>query len=157
MRRPPSWLRAPLRRIVGSLIIFSRPRVRVMVIDAQGRVLLVRNWLNPEHWALPGGGRRPGESPAAAASRELREETGVNIEPAQLQPAGQLTSDEFRRPVQVVCFWARATQAAATAPPNFEIVAADWHSVDALPANTSATVLQLLQSSPIGYTQQHEK
>ena len=41
------------------------------------RVLLVRQPAGG--WALPGGKRRAGESPAAAAARELAEETGIAV------------------------------------------------------------------------------
>jgi ADP-ribose pyrophosphatase YjhB (NUDIX family) len=52
---------------------------RVVVLDPDGRVLLLRYDGDPpvgRHWATPGGGLDPGESYAAAASRELTEETG---------------------------------------------------------------------------------
>ena len=52
---------------------------RVVVLDPDGRVLLLRYDDEPpggRHWATPGGGLNPGESYAAAASRELAEETG---------------------------------------------------------------------------------
>jgi len=50
----------------------------VPLVDAE-HVLLVRQFRHlarAESWELPGGGGRPGESPAAAAQRELREEAG---------------------------------------------------------------------------------
>ena len=52
---------------------------RVIVLDPDDRVLLLRYDQDPptgRHWATPGGGLDPGESYAAAASRELAEETG---------------------------------------------------------------------------------
>ncbi len=52
---------------------------RVIVLDPGSRVLLLRYDEDPpagRHWATPGGGLNPGESYAAAASRELAEETG---------------------------------------------------------------------------------
>ena len=55
--------------------------VRTVVVDDHGRVLLLRrpdtDSLFPGHWNLPGGAIDPGEAPATAASRELREETGL--------------------------------------------------------------------------------
>ena len=47
---------------------------RVIVLDPDDRVLLLRYDEEPpagRHWATPGGGLNPGESYAAAASREL--------------------------------------------------------------------------------------
>jgi len=52
---------------------------RVVVLDPGGRVLLMRydsDLPDGRYWATPGGGLNPGESYAAAASRELAEETG---------------------------------------------------------------------------------
>lgn len=55
-----------------------RRAARVAVLDPAGSVFLFR-YDNPEvgvHWAMPGGGMEPGESPLEAAEREVREETG---------------------------------------------------------------------------------
>jgi ADP-ribose pyrophosphatase YjhB (NUDIX family) len=52
---------------------------RVILLDPGERVLLLRYDNGPpdgRHWATPGGGLNPGESYAAAAIRELAEETG---------------------------------------------------------------------------------
>jgi 8-oxo-dGTP diphosphatase len=52
-----------------------------VVRDAAGRLLLVRRAHDPEagRWTLPGGRVEPGESPAAAAAREVAEETGLEV------------------------------------------------------------------------------
>ncbi|GGP87916.1 NUDIX hydrolase [Streptomyces roseolilacinus] len=55
-----------------------RKAARVAVLDPDGAVFLFR-YDNEEvgvHWAMPGGGTEPGETPAEGALRELREETG---------------------------------------------------------------------------------
>jgi len=52
---------------------------RVIVLDPVNRVLLMRYdeaAPNGPHWATPGGGLNDGEDYAAAAARELAEETG---------------------------------------------------------------------------------
>jgi 8-oxo-dGTP diphosphatase len=60
--------------------VVVRDAVRALVLDPEGRVLLVR-FVNPEtgeeFWTTPGGGIAPGESLEDAIRRELREETGL--------------------------------------------------------------------------------
>jgi len=56
-----------------------RPAGRVVLLDPDNRVLLMRYDDGPPngvHWSTPGGGLDPGEDYAAAAARELAEETG---------------------------------------------------------------------------------
>ncbi|MEU2112257.1 NUDIX domain-containing protein [Streptomyces sp. NPDC019507] len=64
-----------------------RDAARVAVLDPDGAVFLFR-YDNEEvgvHWAMPGGGLEPGESPREGARRELREETGwTDLEPGAL-------------------------------------------------------------------------
>lgn len=56
------------------------PGVGVAVID-QGRLLVVRKEQGPwqDRWAVPGGKVELGETMAAAARREVREETGLTV------------------------------------------------------------------------------
>ncbi len=53
--------------------------VAVVAVDDSGQVLLVRQFRKPvgkELLEIPAGGIDPGEDPAAAVQREMREETG---------------------------------------------------------------------------------
>jgi len=58
----------------------------VLARDDGGRILLIRQVGGPfaGHWLLPGGGLEPGESLEDAARREVREETGLEVD--QLSP-----------------------------------------------------------------------
>jgi 8-oxo-dGTP diphosphatase len=59
--------------------------VGAVVVD-EGRVLLVRRGSEPlkGHWSLPGGMLEVGESLHAGVVREVREETGLIVEPVEL-------------------------------------------------------------------------
>ena len=59
----------------------NRYGAAAVVVDARGRVLLVRE-LHPDHqpWVPPGGGIERGETPREAAVREVREEAGVSAD-----------------------------------------------------------------------------
>jgi 8-oxo-dGTP pyrophosphatase MutT (NUDIX family) len=68
--------------------ILDRRAARVVLVDRADRTLLLRGG-DPARphlhwWFTPGGGLNDGETTAQGAARELFEETGLRVEPAEL-------------------------------------------------------------------------
>jgi ADP-ribose pyrophosphatase YjhB (NUDIX family) len=78
---PPTLFRVAdrARRVVWRVFGPRTVGVRGLVIDADGRVLLVRHTYGRAYWHLPGGGVKRRESLVAGLHRELREEAGVIV------------------------------------------------------------------------------
>ena len=70
------------------MTIEDRRAARVLLVDRDERLLLLRGGDPAQpglrYWFTPGGGLDPGESPAQGAARELFEETGLRVDPAEL-------------------------------------------------------------------------
>jgi 8-oxo-dGTP diphosphatase len=69
----------------GTAPPMATPRVAAgaLIRDPQGRILIVKPSYK-DGWDIPGGYVEPGESPAAACQRELREELGLEGAPGRL-------------------------------------------------------------------------
>lgn len=70
------------------MTVIDRRAARVVLVDRADRTLLLRG-TDPARpglrwWFTPGGGLDSGESPAEGAARELFEETGLRVDPAEL-------------------------------------------------------------------------
>jgi 8-oxo-dGTP pyrophosphatase MutT (NUDIX family) len=66
-----------LRAAIGTELLLV-PSATAAIFDEAGRLLLGLS-LDTGRWSLVGGAIDPGESPAAAAIREAREETGLEV------------------------------------------------------------------------------
>jgi ADP-ribose pyrophosphatase YjhB (NUDIX family) len=100
--------------------------VQGVVLSEQGVLLTVRS--SPRGWELPGGHGRPGEAPEAALAREIREETGVDVEVGAL--VGSYRRTGFHPHVALV-YRCRPTGGAPR--PSAETPVVRWWDPDAIP------------------------
>ena len=118
---------------------YPRPALTVDVVllsaEVLPRVLLIRRKSAPfaGHWALPGGFVNEGERLVDAARRELREETGLEVNQLeQLYTAGDPGRDPRGWTVSVV-FLARLAGKRPKAVARDDAAEVRWFSMDALP------------------------
>jgi 8-oxo-dGTP pyrophosphatase MutT (NUDIX family) len=111
------------------------------IFDADGRVLLVRHTYGRLNWELPGGGAEPGESPDETATREVREETGLDVDIDRFTGAYYEVGPRpghAHGPIMHFVFVAHPTDSGATPTPTPpEIDDVGWWALDALPAPMS--------------------
>ena len=80
-----------LRDAVGHELLLA-PSVTGIVFDDRDRLLLAHD-VDTDLWVAPGGLIEPGERPAEAVIRELREEIGVEVDPIRI--LGVFGGDDF--------------------------------------------------------------
>jgi ADP-ribose pyrophosphatase YjhB (NUDIX family) len=113
--------------------------VKVMLFNAQGELLLVRNsYGNTSAWVFPGGGVRPWEEPRKAAVREIREELHITI--ADLTAVStHVTLAEGKRDT-VHLFSAQSSDAPRIS--RLELEEARFFRLDALPTDISPATMR---------------
>jgi ADP-ribose pyrophosphatase YjhB (NUDIX family) len=136
-RQAAFWLTWPLLYVYFA----SSKRTRVL-IEAEGKVLVVQGWLGDRKWSLPGGGLRRGEVPLAGLIREVREEVGLNLKPNQLKPLFSDTYKDKGIHFSYTCFVVQLPKQLPLHPHKPEIVLAQWLPSTSLSAtNASPDVL----------------
>ena len=127
------WKRLPYRvrlRMIRATQKKFTASVAVIITNPAGKVLLLDHFLRPgSGWGIPGGFINAGEQPEEAARRELREETGLELENLRM-----LRVRTINRHIEIL-FRAEANDAGEVK--SREIKALDWFAVDEMPAEMS--------------------
>ncbi|MFL5822582.1 MAG: NUDIX hydrolase [Solirubrobacteraceae bacterium] len=118
--------------------------VKCVLTDGD-RILLVRHSYGPRGWDLPGGSRRQGEAPVAAARREMNEELGVAIH--DLTSLGELTVDADHRVDHVHYFQAELRAPRITLDEG-ELVTAEWFPRHELPPELGRYAQAIIATLP---------
>lgn len=119
------------------------PTVDVLIYDPQRGVVLIRRRNEPLGYALPGGFIDEGECAEAAALREMREETGLEVRLTGLLGVYSRTDRDPRQHTLSVVFTGRALNPDELQAGD-DAAAAAFYPLDALPrplAFDHATIL----------------
>jgi ADP-ribose pyrophosphatase YjhB (NUDIX family) len=143
-----------LRRLLHLFWRFTRALtmgVRAVVIDAGGKVFLVRHSY-VSGWHLPGGGVERGETLVQALARELREEGSIEV--VDTPPLHGVFYNPVDSPRDhVAVFVVRVFRQDPAVRPNREIVESGFFSLDALPKETTPgtrrRLAEVLEGAPV--------
>ncbi|MEA3040145.1 MAG: hypothetical protein QOE79_2658 [Sphingomonadales bacterium] len=128
-----------VRRFLLRALRIRTRGVKAMVFNAAGELLLVRNSYGASHlFVLPGGGIGRREDPAAAAAREVREETGLEVR--ALEFIGEYSSAAEGKRDTIHLF--RAMAEGEPVADALEVAEARFFLLSALPPTTSAATLR---------------
>jgi 8-oxo-dGTP pyrophosphatase MutT (NUDIX family) len=131
---------AVLLHLIRPLVPIDWGGVKCVLTDGD-RVLLVRHTYGSRAWDLPGGGRRRGETSAAAARREMREELG--LDDLRWRPLGQLHARAERHRQTIEVFGAEVSGPELELDLG-EIAVAGWFRPDGLPPDLGHFVAPIL-------------
>lgn len=124
------------------------PTASAVVHDGGNRLLLARRAGDPGEgrWDLLGGFMDEGEEPLETLRRELREETGLEVEPGEF--LGGLPDRYGEDGVWTINFYWTATLAGGEPRPGDDVAELVWFPKDALPPRADfafANTIELLE------------
>lgn len=134
----PAWLRLRIIRATQGKFTVSTAAI---ITNADGKVLLLDHAFRPySGWGLPGGFVTHSESPEDAIRREIREETGI-----ELDELNMLRVRTLARHIEIL-FTARATSEGSVLSPR-EILELGWFDIESMPEDMSESQKKLIRST----------
>lgn len=97
-----------------------------VVIEHEGRVLVVLNWLGKGEWSLPGGGIHKDENPVTGAVREVFEETSIRLEKSTLKKTASGFTRHFFGGKNFSIYHVKLHEKADVNRRKYEILDARW-------------------------------
>lgn len=112
----------------------SKPCAGALIVR-EGQVLLAERAIDPwrGYWDVPGGFLEPGEHPADGARREVREETGLEV---QLSEPFAILIDRYHQAGQedfTLNVYYLATPIGGALRPDDDVASLHWFPIHALP------------------------
>lgn len=128
-----------VRLVVPKYLVGAVCIIRDAEAPEPGRVLLLRQPPAGRGWGLPAGLLKKGEQPHVGAARELREESGVHIDPDQLTPAVPNAIVHTKGWVDMMFMGSVPASTTTLTVDGGEVLEAAWHPLDQLPRLTPNT------------------
>jgi ADP-ribose pyrophosphatase YjhB (NUDIX family) len=147
-RLPGRWRHRLVRWLKPRYTLGAVVMVHADDAEPPGQLLLLRQPPG-KGWSLPGGLMNRNETPAACASRELTEETGIRLAPEELVPATPNAMVHSDGSWVDMIFEAKVPADTPTVIDGAEVLEAAFHPLDTLPPLTAATA-RLLAKYGIG-------
>jgi len=133
------WLSWPL----VWLVVRNTRRSRILLVCGKD-ILLVKNALSrDDKWTLPGGGAKGSETDKVCASRELKEELGIIIDPVNLREMGEYTHKSHGYSYIATLFVASCDKGRKIKK-SHEISELAWFPIKKLPANRKPLVDEVI-------------
>lgn len=130
-----------LRKMIGTQKIIVNS-VRAILLDDEGRALFIKR-KGDKKWGMPAGAMELGESVFDAMKREVKEETGLDVNQATLiaiysSPTTQTFTDRWGNEHHIIEYLFRVDKwTGALENETNESVDAEFYSLDTLPEASS--------------------
>lgn len=153
---PMSPYLAEIRGLVGDRLLLI-PSVSGCIFDGDGRILLVHQ-AGEDVWSTPGGAIEPGERPASACAREVREETSLVVAPRDLigvfgGPESEVTYANGDRVNYISTAFHCEVVEGSVRPDEVEVDNVGWFSADEVARLDSPSLQRLMLPEVLSWWQ----